>query len=186
MIIGLDVDGVLADFDGAVRSAIQDLLPDHPLPKETTAWPLREAYDLSGPERDRVIEALNPIDFDPLPAAALVPEIGYLGEVVFITASMESHPTWDWQRRRWLKRRFGSWAVPNTIFASRKDLMAGRVDILVDDKPLNALRFWEAGGKSILFDQPWNRGMLPSIEYTRANAETLLPLLKELTQKGVV
>lgn len=53
----------------------------------------------------------------------------------------------------WVRTHF-KWE--NMLATREKDLLAGKGKVLIDDKPANCDAFERAGGKSILFERPWN------------------------------
>lgn len=55
----------------------------------------------------------------------------------------------------WLKKHLGV-GVPNVIFANKKDLLAMPSNILVDDSDRKVDAFTFAGGRAVIFPQPWN------------------------------
>ena len=79
-----------------------------------------------------------------------------IGDVVWVTAPNHLCPTWDHERRQWLKRHFES-PPKDVIFCDDKGLVKG--DVFIDDKPEN-IRRWQSQnpeGKAYLFDAPNNK-----------------------------
>lgn len=186
MRLGIDCDGVLADFnsgfiDRMVAVTGRDLFP--PRPFDIPTWNYPEAY---GYTRDELTAVWNGIkedrsfwqqlpDYDDTEEA-----LRYLNgrrilgdDVYFITA----RPGLDAkaQTEAWLIKRWPKPYAPQVtvLISSRKDLCAKALDLdlYVDDRDLNVesvvmSRNYDINGKYLgertrtyLFDQAWNRDM---------------------------
>lgn len=168
MIIGLDVDGVCADFTGHLLECIGGRLKS----EDITSW---EIFDQLTPSE--LTAARQTLSEDwfwrslPLIDGAL-DGVNYLRnaghEVIFVSSpwlgcskpvKMSSCPTWEDCRREWLARHFGQCEL---IVTHRKELIA--VDLLIDDKPSTVTKFnnpfdsrRHATSRAALFEQPHNR-----------------------------
>lgn len=152
-LILMDVDGVLANFiSGLIATHGWDITHDQWTswdhhrtlgvhdgdmwgPTEVEGWwaglpPYRHAEDLMNMFRDE--------------------------DVVFCTSPSLHHQCAS-EKIDWL-RKHGFMPVNKNAYmiGPRKDLLAGSGGILIDDSQSNVDRFRAAGGKAILFPQPWN------------------------------
>ncbi len=85
-------------------------------------------------------------------------------EIVFVTSPYKNHPTWAHEREQWIHER---WPDRIIISTKAKYMVAG--DVLIEDKASNIEKWvehcrdrkWHNGlGIGLLYDQPWNQGML--------------------------
>lgn len=75
-------------------------------------------------------------------------------EIIVVTTPWASCPTWESERRDWLKRNLD---IPrrNVLMGERKDLVFG--DVLVDDKPANVSDWYAAWGRpAVIVNVPSN------------------------------
>lgn len=71
-----------------------------------------------------------------------------------MTAPLLHCPTWESERREWLRCHFG-FKARDVIFTARKDLVHG--DVLIDDKPEHVKEWSLRWGKcAVLWAQPYN------------------------------
>lgn len=132
MILYIDMDGVIADFDKGVKAIDPQM-----------EWTREEV--------DRVCEA-NPRVFETLPeieGALEAVEIlkNSYSNIYFLSTPMCNVPESYMGKRIWLKEKFGGWADKRLILTHRKDLVMG--DILIDDRTLNGVEGFK--GKHIHF-----------------------------------
>jgi len=123
-ILFCDLDGVLADFDGAIRKY-------HP---NLDLYPEDERGDLV----DEVCEA-NPTifhDLEPLPDAitAIKLLVNHF-DVYFLSTPMWNVPESFTGKRLWIEKHFGHLATKKLILTHRKDLNHGAY--LIDDRLKN-------------------------------------------------
>lgn len=150
----LDVDGVLADFAGAL---LRWAGPQYTR-EQLTEWDLMKAIGLE--DRQHLFdeyasepgfcESLQVIDG----ALGLVDELRRVADIVLVTSPYSAARLWTFERLRWLEKHFGI-SKHDVIFAKRKYLVKG--DIMIDDAPHNIEAFIDQGGLGLLIDQPWNR-----------------------------
>ncbi len=169
MRILLDVDGVIADWTGAVAGRIFEYGGGT---MDRTKW-FRDS-DLPPNVRTRVMMALAEpnfcFKFDPLPGALeAIKELRAAGcEVQFVTAIWDS-PTWVYDRNRWLRKHKLISGTSGVTYTKDKHLVKG--DIFVDDKISN-VEHWKAAwpnGIAVLWAQPWNANQLFNVGIQRFN-----------------
>ena len=168
MLIGVDLDGVIADFLGSFiayhnhhyRTAYRkEDFAAHPM--ELTIGGsqeeiIRKTYEFYG---STAFGDLKPI----LGSQEALKELGRLHKLIIITARPKDIAN---QTQVWLQEHFPTLFadiihaqdhfVKGIGFKSRICLERG-VNILVDDAAENAQEFLEHPTRFILFDQPWNR-----------------------------
>lgn len=171
-----DVDGVIADFVGAVLSIIHDETGDLYKHSDVLEWDfgnIFRRYD-SPYLTARVWDAIRG---EGIAATLQFVDPGTLGgvnkllqaaDVVFVTAPMPGSPTWEYERREWLRARFGNVQVIST---EHKAHISGR--LLIDDKLSNHVEWGTAETcehrSGILWDASYNHlSPLPDGAYWRA------------------
>ena len=150
----IDVDGVLADFAGALLGEFPIELPENP------PWDIIKLYP---PEvRERVYERLaDPEWWANLPvvdgAKEGINHLQSLGhELVYVTSPWASCDGWEDARRAWLKKHFD--VPPEKVFPdSEKAKYPG--DYIIDDKKENIEEWAEAHpqGTAYLYETPFNQ-----------------------------
>jgi len=162
-LIGLDVDGVLADFVGyllGVHNSICEKQINTQIYKKPIQINDVKDYYLEkfiGQEAwDDLIVNLAPIEFvKQLPlydnAKEFVSELRKIGKVVFVTAPYWKYEKWCSERFYWLQKHFDC-TEKDVLFTHDKSLFGG--DILIDDNPF-FLQEWKKN--SIKVSRPWNR-----------------------------
>lgn len=153
--VGFDVDGVLADLDGAaaalmnakVGTKVASLGDIKRLGLERDFWRLADEHRF---HRDYLM---------PFPEArAVVAKVRSYGDRVWaVTSPPRTVRGWDYDRREWLEHHLG-FLREDVVSSPDKSMWGG--DVLVDDYPKN-LRHWRANagrqGLALLLAQPWNR-----------------------------
>jgi len=153
----LDVDGVLADFAGAL---LRWAGPKYTR-EQLTEWDLTKALGLG--DRQHLFDeyASEPGFCEWLPvidgAQDFVEGLRSVADIVIVTSPYSAARLWTFERLRWLERHFGI-SKYDVIFAKRKYLVRG--DIMVDDGPHNIEEFVMRGGHGLLIEQPWNAASL--------------------------
>lgn len=168
MRIGIDIDGVLADFVSKVLQSIGGrLLPadiEHYDMKDQLTHSERQRFNLAC-SRGVFWQSLVAIP-GAKDAVAKIREAEHF--VIAVSTPWQGCQTWLYQRQRWLDRKIAA-NVP-IITTAYKELID--VDILIDDKPDTVIAFnsYRGGGnlkqgysvrgpRAILFSQPWNRNL---------------------------
>jgi 5'(3')-deoxyribonucleotidase len=150
----LDVDGVLADFAGALLDwAGPQYTRDH-----LSEWDLTKALGLADRQSEFDAVAGEPGFCESLPlldgAQDFVEDLRLVADIVVVTSPYSAAKLWTYDRLIWLERHFKI-TKHDVIFAKRKHLVRG--DVMIDDGPHNVEAFVRAGGRGLLIDQPWNR-----------------------------
>lgn len=158
--VALDVDGVILNFTefylNTVRAVTGIKIPEGWAPQQ---WDLSKELNLSAADTKAVWRLINSPGMEtlinPFPGAvAGVKKLAEVADVFFVTAPMESSPTWCYDRTNHLTELFGKELVDSLTYTSHKYTFAA--DVLVDDKP-ESCKEWEAAwprGKALL----WSAG----------------------------
>jgi 5'(3')-deoxyribonucleotidase len=156
--IFLDMDGVLCDFISAAFAVHGSKYDPKSYPSgefdcekilgcsKAEFW---QKIDFCG---ESFWENLEPYDY----TIRLVNELQQLGNVVIATSPSRSPYSYS-GKRRWLQKMGLSHL--DSMFGSKKWLMAGSGRILIDDAIHNTEAWEQHGGASILVPQPWNNGL---------------------------
>ena len=168
----LDMDGVLVDFTGGVAEYFnvkRDTLLD---------WKLWEALDLTEAEMWDEIDKLGPGFWSTLKPYPWTDElIKFLGEDNIVVSTAPSRAVSSITGKAiWIKARFGK-SFTRFMIGNQKHLMAGSSCILIDDRDKNVKKFREAGGKAILFPQPWNKNkdiLEDKVEFVRREIDAII------------
>ncbi len=115
LILYIDMDGVIADFDKGVQSIEPGMLWD------------RENVDRVCENNPRVFSTLPEIEG----GISAVQKLAVKYDVFFLSTPMCNIPESYMDKRKWLKEKFGSWVDKKLILTHRKDLNKG--DFLIDD-----------------------------------------------------
>jgi 5'-nucleotidase len=160
MIVLVDMDGVVADFEeGHARMCSLRGLPDHVVASDRQKWDLLDV--LNEPWRSTVLElwhspgffrGLRPISGAYQGLHALLQE----GVDVFLcTAPMIHHETCAQEKLAWVAEHLGREFAGRVIISRDKTIIHG--DYLVDDRPIIKGTCATPSWKHLLFDQPYNR-----------------------------
>jgi len=162
-IVLLDMDDVLADFEGRFFERWRTLYPDlfyiHPDQRDRFYVELQMPPELREKARAIKREPGFFLGLEPLPgapeAARRMLELGH--EVFICTAPITDCATCPMEKFQWAGRHLGPEWLKRVIIASDKTLVRG--DFLVDDKPEitgSMTPLWE----HVVFDRPYNRPAL--------------------------
>lgn len=176
MIILCDVDGVLADFAGAVVEVVNGLFGRSHTIEDVHSYGIAESLGLTDEQWSEVCTIIDQPGFArSLRALESVDQLrkkvwGFGGpSVEFVTSPWDS-PTWCYDRSQWLTDQFGGLGR-HVTFTGRKWMMRG--DVFVDDNP-TAVRDWahhNPAGRALLWDAPWNRGETRDLDRVSSMAE---------------
>lgn len=160
MLILVDQDGVLADFDAAFTTRMRDAYPGAPAVDATTrdVWKVRDCYppDWAGPV-DAVPRApgffagLPPVDG----ARQALEEMRAAGHDVFIcTSPLSDYENCVLEKHTWVEQHLGRDWVRRVILTKDKTLVRG--DVLIDDKPA-VTGLLTPAWTHVVFDRSYNR-----------------------------
>ena len=160
MLILIDQDGVLADFERGFHAAWNAKGHEHPiLPvHERRTFYIRDDYPTHIRQEVEAVYTA-PGFFRELPpvegAIEALSELMKLGhEVRICTSPLNQYRHCLPEKYEWIERHLGPDFVSRMIVTKDKTLIQG--DILIDDNPMvNGLR--PASWKHVIFDQPYNR-----------------------------
>jgi len=168
----LDIDGVVADFLGAVRRVVAEVSSQ---PLAVTQWDfLTELQQLRPVEyrhyRARSAERGFCGAIPLLPgAASFVEQLRSRYRVIALTTPLAHCPTWESERRQWLRGHL-NFEPRDVVFANDKTLVPGAM--FLDDRPEN-VRDWAAAHLS-------GRGMLMAAEYNAGRGYTYAEVLRNV------
>ena len=156
MLIGLDVDGVITDFVGALLNTLhqrtgrlihEEQIQSFDLTEQLTeVWQVAQDI-LSEPGFARSLVAYpNAIDG--------INRLRQLGRVVFVTTPFHPSPTWSNERAIWLQEHAQA-RTRDIVHASDKTLFCGHV--LIDDSPGQLQNWVDSGRPAIRVVRPWNQ-----------------------------
>jgi 5'(3')-deoxyribonucleotidase len=157
--IGVDVDGVLADFTSAARKLMKQMFngrPDDKLVQTTWAF---ESLGINAQEERQFWNRIDTIPnwwlgHEPLPKTDLLSQLCEKHRVIFITNRKDGMgmPVED-QTKVWLKRTFGI-VYTNVIISDNKGPVAEglKLNAFIDDRPKNVSEVYPKcpGGTYIL------------------------------------
>jgi 5'-nucleotidase len=176
-VLGVDLDGVCADYDGAMRDHVSKFLEiERSSIGPTTEWSLvRSGWPLTSEEHfielhnRAVVEKRMFATMDPIPGASdalwYLSDLGVRVRVITFrlivngTHSVVCQDTVDFLNR---PRRDGRPMIPYRDICFLKDKSAlGDVDLLIDDAPHNveAVRSVHGEHAAMVFDQPYNQNV---------------------------
>ena len=148
----LDMDGVLVNFVKAASAA-----HGRPYePEKITQFSMAELWGLSVPEFWKPLVGQQFwADMEPYPwASELLAALREIAPVTICTA-----PSIDYHccgaKREWLHQHFGI-KSSDVVLANKKWLLAAPNHLLIDDSDRKVKQFKNAGGRAIIFPQPWN------------------------------
>jgi 5'(3')-deoxyribonucleotidase len=156
-IIGLDVDGVVADLVGALLRALHDRTGQLLIPEQIHSFDLRtmlgDSMDIAS---DILSEKGFVRDIQPYPNAIDgIEQLRRIGRVVFVTTPFHPSPTWSHERTAWLVKHTRA-RRRDIVLLDDKTLFCG--SLLIDDAP-HQLEAWTRDGRAaIRVVRPWNDG----------------------------
>ncbi len=174
-IVLCDVDGVIADFTGAVLRLANDVCArrqEVPRPfthVDVDQWSFKDALQLTDTEWRHVVFGINEPGFaiglgSITGSTAAIMQLAKTTDLYFLTSPWYSSPTWCHERTDWLCNRFGKEQGRKVIHTSHKGLIRG--DFLIDDKPGN-INDWvreqlprqryDNRWQAFLWDAPYNQ-----------------------------
>jgi len=161
LILLLDVDGVLADFVTPFLKYINEVLDRSYTKDDFSGHDIEDCLGLSYEERNEVRMHIDRMrmarTMAPLPGAIeAVKRLSESAAIFFVTSSLTSSQTWEWDRRAWLDEQFGKGWGKKAQFVKDKYLFRG--DIFIDDAPDNVEKWaaWNPDKSPVLWSQWYN------------------------------
>lgn len=160
MIILIDMDNTLADFDRALLESWRTLYPNEfyvPLEKRKSFHPHKDYPEHLQRKIEEICHTAGFIrNLPPIPGGIEAVKAMLAGghDVRFCTSHLSGYDYCLLEKYQWIDAYFGAEAVNRIIFTRDKTLIRG--DILIDDKPEitgNTTPTWE----HIVYDRPHNR-----------------------------
>jgi 5'(3')-deoxyribonucleotidase len=169
-VLGVDIDGVLADYDGAMRDHTSKFLnvSRETIPKSDqwslvrSGWPFESEQHFLDIHRRAVTEKRMFLTMDPIPGAAEA--LKYLSDlevhiriITFRLVVKGAHQTAVADTAAFLDLH----NIPyrDLCFLKDKAALAGETDLLIDDAPHNVESVRQTSGEdsAMVFDQPYNQ-----------------------------
>lgn len=156
--IALDVDGVLADFNGALSKALVQEGGPYLADADYNTWELKKCVPVEWhPALDRI--STRPgfcSSIERYPAAQAFYRILKRYGRVFALTTAWNGSTWEQERYAWLES-FGFADPEIQIVHSHDEKRAVPCDVIIEDR-LETLQDWPQNGcLKILLDRPWNQ-----------------------------
>lgn len=158
----LDVDGVLAQFMPAALAMINDLLGASYVIEDVTEFSFAHALKLT-PEQAAAVKRMIGSSARLADRLQVYPgardgvhRLREVAEIHIVTSSWDSNETWEFDRKKWLRRNFDI-GHHDITFTAAKHLVRG--DVLVDDKT-STCEEWRAAwpaGVTVRWNTPHNR-----------------------------
>ena len=185
MFFYLDVDGVVADFVGTLLKDINHISPHNLSNLDIKHFKMldKEHSVLTQIQIDYAKELLNTPGYgqtfslieNAQKSYAKIQARGH--QIRWLTSSWSSNPTWEYDRRIWLKNHFDT-HKHDICFYHKKWELGG--DVFIDDKPENVWLWQEQNpsGLGCLFYQPWNADATGCIRFSWNEIDAFLDKLE--------
>jgi len=176
MRVYVDMDGVLADFDGAMESYLLD-----------KGWETTNRVEWSLSKRiQRIDGSLNTLDEAEHVVNSIMETKGFWEgiqpiqngteiikkwmklwgknlDIMIATSAWWTSPYSAYEKVRWIQKYIKGFPLTNIAMTFQKHILKG--EIIIDDKPANIMN-WE-GSDAIIFTQPWNKNIPVSLNIER-------------------
>jgi len=183
-LVAIDIDGVLADFEGKLVRVLASEFGD--VAEQNGYLYSIEARFKDHPEiLSKALLYLNTPNFyrnlDPIePMIEFVDELVELGfGVMFLTSRPSTH---EEVTRRWLERNLANYRNTAGLFVGVENkadfLLDVMPDFLIDDNPAEIVRCKQVKLPGLCYEQAWNLGVFPRIVHDR-NGEVYLQLSED-------
>ncbi|MCB0844691.1 MAG: 5'-3'-deoxyribonucleotidase [Bacteroidetes bacterium] len=180
MIILVDMDGVLADFEGSFIKKYRKKHPDKRFLKleERNTFYLKEQYASISPELGELAFQLFTApgffrELDPMPggkeALQKMEELGH--DVRICTSPLTQYENCVLEKYQWIEAHFGHAFTKKMFMVKDKTMVKG--DILIDDRPVihgSVTPEWT----HVLYHQPYNAQVKDKMRITWENWEGIL------------
>ncbi|KFI93337.1 5 nucleotidase deoxy cytosolic type C [Bifidobacterium saguini DSM 23967] len=194
-VLNLDLDGVCADYSGALRDYLVDhgvMNPDaHPEENnyalyENAGWPFRTREEYlaahKAAEQEHLYATMRPIEGAPEALRFLAENHVYIRIVTHRLFVSGQHQMAVSDTAQWLD----TWGIPymSLCFTGLKDSMQATVHI--DDSPSNITALRKVGQHVVVFDQPYNQNFVgPRIhDWSRSATQQLLDWFEQWPETG--
>lgn len=155
-IVLVDMDGVLADYDGKMLKEVRKHMESNPL--EITRENLWSYLSINEHLKDKIewedgfFYSLEPID-GALEAIERMKKREW--DIWICSSPSVTSKTCHSDKNNWLKKHFGDWLARKLILTKDKTLVIG--DILIDDRgEIKGINQENTSFTHILFEQPYN------------------------------
>lgn len=157
MIVLIDIDGVLADFDSYLLKEIKKRLPEIEIPEKRDKL-LRKNF--SPEEKNKIDQICNEEGFflnlkEIEGSIEGVKELAKKHDVFFCSSPLTKNINSVKEKQLWVKEKFGEEWIRKMIIAKDKTIIKG--DILIDDIPEEIKGIKTPEWEQIIFDQPYNK-----------------------------
>lgn len=160
----IDMDGVIADFVGAISLAHNRPNP-YLKPEAQGIWDMELLWGISAAEFYRPSDCREFwVSMPKTPEADQIVELALASFGLANTAILTAPSSFEGcipGKRAWIERYYPT-LKSQMIFGSAKEFLAGPNRWLLDDRDKNVDAFQKAGGHGVLVPRPWNRGHLES------------------------
>jgi len=159
--VGVDVDGVLADFSTPALKLMSEFLGKPLTPEMQQTWDLEDLLPSERVEEFwRLVGATKGFcrDLPPLPGAIEgIQELKKVASVYIVTAYLYHGHTWVHERDRWVEEHLG---LGHSRVVHTKAKFTFSAHMLIDDKPRNVQEWAEEHEKGVpvLWTRPFNVG----------------------------
>jgi len=157
LIIGVDVDGVVADLVGSLIKLVHQRTGHLIAEEQIYSFDLRHTMgDLWTTAQQALSEPGFVRSLSPYPGAIEgIDLLRNIGRVVFVTSPYSQSPTWSYERFRWLQTHAHA-SERDIVHVDDKTLFGGH--LLIDDAPYQLEAWVKTGRPAIRVDRPWNQG----------------------------
>jgi len=163
--VGVDVDGVIADFTTAARKLLWENFGIDTYDKVQTGWSF-ESIGVSKEQENNMWKAIDGIpnwwlNHAKMPATDKLVSMAEKHRVIFITNRKDGsgYPIEE-QTKIWLKRNYGLYN-PTVIISDRKGPIAAGLNLnyFIDDRPKNCIDVHQTSPqtKTYLYDATYNQ-----------------------------
>ncbi len=177
IIILIDMDGVITDFNGTLTEKFHERFPQRPLVdlEKVTTTDLEDSYPLEDKQRLKDIYQSRGFfrELRSMPGALeALEELRRKVELFICTAPLTLYENCVLEKYQWVEENLGKEWVKRIILTKEKTLVHG--DILIDDRVFTGIRVpsWE----HVVYDQPSNRQFTDKRRLTWDNYRGVLGL----------
>jgi len=187
-IVLVDMDGVMADFDGKVLQDLEDLYPHVPIPHPRNSFYID---DDMAPEHKPIVREIisKPGFFTQLGVIEgthqgweLLLDAGYTPQIC--SAPLRKNPTCEQDKLAWLEEhfvpQFGHWVIDTAIITKDKASCSGLA--IIEDRP-EIKDAHRAEWKHVVFDRTYNQFAQSPYRLDGWKDPFIIPLLRTIEQE---